>query len=110
MMTTRELVDAINDISIIQATYNPYFGIVVYENEQKMLEDGDGKHAKDFWLRIDDSLKSINSCKYDWGFDPTVVSVDDLRQVLDLAAEYYKTPIELRESKQCNQYKIEMGD
>ena len=46
-MTTQELIDAINDISIIQATYNPYFGVTVYENEQKMLADGDGKHAKD---------------------------------------------------------------
>lgn len=109
-MTTQELVDQINDISIIQAYYNHYFGVLVYENEHKMLVDGDGKAAMNYWIRIDDSLKSINSCKYDWGFDPTVVSVDDLRQVLDLAAEYYKTPIELRKSKQCNQYKIEMGD
>lgn len=103
-MTTQELIDAINDISIIQATYNPYFGVTVYENEQKMLADGDGKHAKDYWLRIDDSMSSINTCKYDWGFDPTKVAVSDLKQVLDLADEYFSTPIKLRKSWECNYF------
>ena len=106
MMTTQELIDQINDISIIQAVYNPYFGIVVYENEKTMLADGDGKHAMSFWMRIDDGLGSINTCKNDWEFDPTTVSVDDLRQVLDLAAKYYETPIELRKTRQFDYYKI----